>query len=531
MSLFEDIEKELLKLRIQVNQVKSQNIHTDEKIDPYEISSKITSSSYRYDTSYMKIPYNIPYDSNHIMISNSSNPNIIIIPYIENSLFKFIYSHSGGEDFGNGHLEYNFTLDNPVIVGVKQYNESSFSVLIFDDNNKIYLFKGESPILRCSGLTSSGYIPLSYDISSTYISILINSGNSILCYYSNNNGSTYGPLIDIITNYDQVLSISPIKISKDGKLQRFFISFDDNSHKVFTCNLLEDDDSTFQFTDKLLDFQYTDDYVSGNKKIIDIQSDNLCSNILIMFQYLHNDVKSIAYTQGLGADTLNVNSFYELEDGGSNFTSFVKMNNVVIITLENSNDILFSSNGGMSFNRIRNLINCESINKCTLYNNGSSVSFIYTNKGKKYTLCVDMNINLLNTKIIDARTLIKTGIVDELKRTYWLNEFDSSLVIYTYDLQNTIVYVNITPEVIRKITGRTVTIVRICNYIYFDDGYDYNDNLGDSLVRIDVRIVNSDNSPNDISIFYPDRRSFQTLQESQVTSVKLLSDGTHLYVV
>ena len=93
----ENIEKEIMKLKMQAAAHHKEVI----KIDPYEIASRITNSNYRYGTSYMKIPYNKPYESNHVMIPNSPLEGIIV-PYIKDNTFKFIYYHSGGEDFGEG---------------------------------------------------------------------------------------------------------------------------------------------------------------------------------------------------------------------------------------------------------------------------------------------------------------------------------------------------------------------------------------------------------------------------------------------
>lgn len=509
----QEIEKEIMKLRIKIA-----NLKDTVKNNPYDIGSRITNTNYRYDTSYMKLPHNIPYDSNHVMVSNTPSGVSILIPYIQSNKFSFIYSNSGGENFGQGYLDYDFDLVNPVIIGVKQFGDSSFSVLIYDDNNTTYLFKSSySSQLRCQGAISSGCVPLSYDISNNgmYITILMKISDIINCFHSSNFGSHYENYQNIVEYSQYSLSVSPIKLSSNGKIQRFYVSYEDNSHKIFTCNML--DQNVFSFTSQKLDLQYE----ITNKKIIDIKSDDLCSNILLLFEDIETNIKSIAYTEGLGDTILKVNSFYTLEDGGSIFSSFDKVNNFVIITLENSNDILFSSNSGMSFNRIRNIVNCETINICKLYNGGSSICFIYTYEHNKYILCIDISTNNLSTKIIDARILEKF----ENKKFYWLSELDSTLIFHTHDVDSDI-NINITRDVIRKMQGKTLTVIKICNYQYFE----HEDNENDNLVLVRLRIVNSDTKPDNFSFFYPDRRSFQLIEGSS-TSIKLFSDGTYLYVV
>lgn len=496
---YENLQRQILQLKIAVANPKE-----IVKIDPYEISSRICISNSRSYTSYMKIPTTIPYNCNHIMVNN--NGTSILLPYIEDNSFKFVYSNNGGEGFSQGTTDMTFT--NPLIVSVKAYGTSSFSVLINDDGN-IYLLRGTFPsYLSSPGLIASGYTPLSHDISDNgqYITILARINNSINCFYSTNSGTRYDPLD--IANYGAltILSITKIKMSRNGKFQQLFISREnDNNNSVITtkyiCNLIHD--STFLFSNAVSISNI--DY----KKVIDFEIDEYGYKSILLLQSYDSDLKSIGHCQGIHEISSPVFSIHDLEDGYSNFSSFNLSGNVGIITLENSNDILFSSNQFNLINRIRYLINCDTIVNTGFYNKGSSVLFMYNRNNKKYILGVDMNIEpdfkRFNCYLFNSVSVENVGNVKQ----HFLTEYDYKLILYTTDC-NGDTFINISDEVIRKLCGKIITIIR----------------QGEQTIEIRL----DHESLNDNNKFYPTDLSLYGLYTDGDVA-NFLSDGKNLFIV
>lgn len=104
----------------------------------------------------------------------------------------------------------------------------------------LYISSDSGVHFSSTGQIANGYFPQSFDCSDNgnYITILMYNTNVINAYCSYDRGVNYYLREILSVDDESIQSVTPIKLSGNGKVQEFFVSFNSElSSKMYRCNI------------------------------------------------------------------------------------------------------------------------------------------------------------------------------------------------------------------------------------------------------------------------------------------------------
>lgn len=436
----------------------------------YGLKSSVQGSSISYKPSVtsslgyfpsFKAPLEI--DAEDSFVTTNTIGNKILIVYVKNGVLTAKKSADFGVTWTNCNISGNAEI-TPIIVGIKIcIIESKMYILTKDtsSNNAMRMYKSidSGGSFNSPGIIASGYEPQSFDASSDakVLTILYHVNGTLGAYSSLDSGEHWTNRENILVTDDSSINVvTPIKISSNGKIQQFFVSFtpesqsdqENRSARMYRCNFntvndqdIDSNSSNSAFINNNVVFERFDIFSNSNTstklEIYTLMSGNngflsVYGNRSTIFYLTEWGVQMMATFSYFDESISGQVDFYGVTGLNDSYSDISVSNNLqnIFISFESGN-IAYSSNFGYNFNYSNIFIDGSTFSRIFVSPVGSIINMLTKKNSKCYLTSSKINNNSFNENII------------HIKAKYLYKTIDNGSTYYDYIIPSNISHVYI----------------------------------------------------------------------------------------